>query len=244
MQHGESVGVRESHARETDVGLGALEDGVAFVHLGVGVEDVEDSVGRSHRPLIQVEGLAETGERPQQALCEEHQHRVGRRFQGAVECSEPSDQHRDQEPGQDPDSDHRDERGGQSDGTAIDGAVRVRLGHHSLAFPPLGGERLDGGDPAEVVVQDPVEGAGLLADCRVPGRHQPGELDRPPDEERDRDDGQHRHRGRQDEEDCADPGTAVTVWIMSLAPTSRNRSNWFTSSFRTAMSPPVDRSSK
>ena len=43
---------------------------------GVGVEQVEDPIGRRHGSLVEVEGFPETGERPQQSLGQEHHDRV------------------------------------------------------------------------------------------------------------------------------------------------------------------------
>ncbi len=72
-----SVGVvGEGHVLEAHFALRRREGAVPADDPRFGVEHVEDPVRRRHRPVVEVDGLAEPGERPQQPLGEEDHHPV------------------------------------------------------------------------------------------------------------------------------------------------------------------------
>ncbi len=96
-------------------------------------------------------------------------------------------------PGEDGDTDERREHGTEFDGRPID--LPVLLGFRldtSVRFSHLGGEALDGRDPAEVVGEDRIESARLVTYGGVPRGDGLLEPHRTPDDERD---GKKRHPG-------------------------------------------------
>ena len=64
-------------------------------------QQVEDAPGRRHRPLVEVERLAQAGQRPQQPLGHVDEHREQADVQVAVQRGLPADQQRHRERGQD-----------------------------------------------------------------------------------------------------------------------------------------------
>ena len=141
--------------------------GVALDDADLGVQKVEHARGRGHGALVQIEGLAQPSQRPQQALGDEHDNRVGAQADPALGGEPATHQHVGGEGEQDGHADQRDERGRQPDRLAV--GVAVGLG--GLADPAglalLGGERLDRGDAVQVVVEDGVHLADLLAHLGV-----------------------------------------------------------------------------
>ncbi len=180
--------VGEGHAFEPKVTVAARHhDGFGSRHDGgVGVDQIEHTVGRRHRPLVLVERLAQPGEGPQQPLGEVHHHAVGPDAEArALDGEEAAEDEGAGEAHQDGHADEWREGRAERDGSAIGFAVVVGFGGDAVHLALLGHEALDGGDAEQVVGELSVEEAGLVADLGVAGLELALEPDRPPQDERD-----------------------------------------------------------
>ena len=171
---------------------------------GLHLEEPEDAPARRHRPLVEVEGLAEAGQRPEQALGHVHQDREQADLQVAAQGGPAADEQGHREPGEDRHADERDERARVADGRTVGVAVGLAVGGHPLDLAVLGRERLDGGDAAEVVGQRVGDPARRRPHHVVALLEGPLVAKRAHDDHRDGQEGQERQGGRDDEERQAD----------------------------------------
>jgi hypothetical protein len=139
--------------------------------MGLGVAaDPKIRVARRHGPLVEVQGLAERGERPEQALGHEHQHAVGADGQLAGLGERPAVDQRGDEAADDDHADERRERRAEADGGAVGRLVVLAELADAGDLAGLGVEALDGGDAAEVVGELSAQQAHALADDGVARR--------------------------------------------------------------------------
>ena len=145
-----------------------------------------------------VEGLAEAGEGPEQALGEEDEGAVDADIEAAVGCLHAAEEEGGGEADQDDDADEGDEGGADGDGAAVALQVGFAVLAEAIAFEGLGGEAFDGGDAAEVVGEAGAEEANFLADVTVEGGEFALEEDGAPEDEGH---GEHGHPGDSGGED-------------------------------------------
>ena len=112
LQQRLAAGIGEAQATEAQ---GALHGrrGQGAVATGDGdrrVEQIEYPLGGGHRPLVVVEGAAQAGERPEQALGDVHQEGIGADGDLTAPGLQPADHQDRQEGEQDREADQRDER--------------------------------------------------------------------------------------------------------------------------------------
>ncbi len=185
---GELDGVESHRATDLLAGQGGRPVGDA----GLGVEHVEHPVGRRHRPLVEVGGLAESGEGPEESLGEEHHHAVGPHLEHTVEGEETAVHEGGGEAHEHHDADQGREGGAETDRPSVGLAVGVALGGDPAHLALFGHEALDGGDPPEVVRELGVERGHPLPDLGVARFHAPLEAKRAPKDHRN---GHERHPG-------------------------------------------------
>jgi hypothetical protein len=120
VEHVGAIAVAEAHRSQADVAPYWCGEGRGtWGHGGLYGQQVEDSPGRGHATLIQVEGLTQVGEGPQQALGHEDQDRVDADLEATVEHQAPADEKRGGEPGEDGHADEGDEGRGVPNGLAV-----------------------------------------------------------------------------------------------------------------------------
>jgi hypothetical protein len=200
---------------------------------------------RGHRALVEVQRLAEPGQRPEQPLGQEDEHAVRPHRDRRPHRLHPAESRVAVKPTRitmrisgTKAALHADRARGCSRGRR-----RSRAGPGS-SLELLGGVRLDGRDAAQVVHQPRVQHADLLAHRGVVGREPPLEPDGAPDHRRHR---EHRHPGDlggEQEEGAADHQHGGRHLQQLVGADVRKRSSWLTSSLSTDISPPVLRSSK
>lgn len=145
------------------------EGGLPFDHLGFGFEQVVDAVGAGEKSLELVEGFAEAGEGPEQALGHEHQNAIDADAEGAIESEPTADEQGAGESGEDAHADEGDECGGEFDSVLVSLAVVVADFGKPLGLAGFGGECFDGGDSADIGGEGAAEFADGFADDGVAG---------------------------------------------------------------------------
>ena len=171
---------------------------------GVGVQQVEGAVGGGHGALVEVEGVAQAGERPEQALGDEDQDGIDADRQRAGEGHLAAGDQDGDEAAHDEHTDERDEGRTERNGRAVGFAVAVAFDGDAPEFVGFGGEALDGGDAAQVVGKLTVERAHLRTDSGIARRKRALEADGTPDDEGHGQHGHPGHVGGRIKEDAAD----------------------------------------
>ncbi len=150
-----ALAVAGTHPDHLDAAAHRLRQGL--VPRGDGqrrLDEGEDARGRRPAALIEVEHMGDVGQRPQQPLGHEDQHRVQAELQLAVERHPAAQQQRAGEAGQDRHADQRHERRRGADRVDVGLPVGRRHRGHPVPLPILGVERLDGRDPGQIRRQD------------------------------------------------------------------------------------------
>lgn len=142
---------------------------MAFDHLGFGVEEILDAVGAGEEALELVEGFAEGGEGPEEALGHEDEDGIDSDAEGAIEGEPSADEEGSGEPGEDAHADEGDKCGGELDGFLVCGSVLVADGGEAFGFAGFGCEGFDGGDSAEVGGEGSAESGDGFTDFGVAG---------------------------------------------------------------------------
>ena len=196
LQQGLAAGVGEVDPLEADVAAhrGEGKGPVAAGDGDRGVQQVHHPVGGGHGPLVVVEGAAQGGEGPEQALGDEHQEAVGADGDRALPGLQTADHQDRQEGEQDREADQGNEGRRQADGPAVAGPVGLTLLDQPLLFPVLGRVALDGEHAAQVVAQPAGQIPGPLTHLPVAGRKPALKAERPPEDHGDRQEGDPRHR--------------------------------------------------
>ena len=171
---------------------------------GVCIQQIEGAVGGGHGALVEIEGVAQAGERPEQALGDEDQDGIDADRQRAGERHLAAGDQDGDEAAHDEHADERDEGGTERNGRAVGFAVAVAFDGDAPQFVGFGGEALDGGHAAQVVGQLTVEHADLLTDSGIARRKRALEADGAPDDEGHGQHGHPGHVGGRIEEDAAD----------------------------------------
>ncbi len=106
---GKPIRVAETDIVEHDPAAGLLSgQGLVAVDDGrLGIEDVEDPSGRCHGPLIEIDGLTEGGQRPEESLGEEDHYRIQTDVQRALESEKATPHEYRRESGEDRHPDQR-----------------------------------------------------------------------------------------------------------------------------------------
>lgn len=191
FEDGGARDVAEGDVLEFDFALdGGGEVFLTFDHLGLGVEKVLDAVGTGEEALELVEGFAEAGEGPEEALGHEDEDGIDSDAEGAIEGEPSADEEGSGEPGEDSHADEGDKCGGELDGFLVGGAVFVADGGEAFGFAGFGGEGFDGGDSAEVGREGAAESGDGFADFGVAGFEPFLVEDAAPDDDRDWDHGE------------------------------------------------------
>ena len=167
-------------------------------------EQGEDATGGGPPALVEVEHRRDVGQRPQQALGHEDQHRVEADLEVAAQRRPAAEEQGAGEAGEDRHAHERDERRGGADRVGVGVAVGRRRALDALALAVLGGERLDGGDAAEVGAERAGQVGHRAADPVVERLEAPLEDQGPDDDQRDRQEGQDQQLHRGEGEDRPD----------------------------------------
>ena len=191
--------------------LGSGQAGRAALDAQRRVEQVEDAPRRGHGTLVLVEDVAQTGQRPQQALGHEHEHAVQADVEAAIGGHAGAEHQGRSEPEHDAHADQRHERGAQSNRGLVGATVGLAVAFEVPRLDVLGHERLDRCDAPELVGQarghvgrsgtDRLVARGELAlEPQRSQHHDRRRCDRQGGDRRHRHDEQHtdgQHRGRQ-----------------------------------------------
>ena len=191
LQDRQAPPIGKAHLLELDRALHGLkrQSPLTTRNRNGGVEQLHHPVGGGHAPLVVVEGAAEGGERPEQALGDEHQKAVAAHGDHALPGLQSADHQDRQEGEEDREPDQGDEGGRDANGSAIAEPVGLTFFLQSLLFPGLGGIALDREHAPQVVGQQARHIAGLLSHLAVAGRQSVLELQGAPENHRNRQEG-------------------------------------------------------
>ncbi len=110
MEDWRPASVGELDMVELDLARHALRFDFPVLEFGLGLQKAQNPRCRRHRPLVEIERLAQSGEWPQKTLSEKHEYGVGGHLEGPVEDAESAIEEGHEEAGKDGDADHRHER--------------------------------------------------------------------------------------------------------------------------------------
>ena len=205
MQHVRPIAVPRPHGPELDPARDrSRQRGVTGLDHDGFLEQAEDAGRGRAAALVEVEHLGDVGERPEQTLGHEDQDGVEADLEVAAQRRPAAEQQRAGEAGEDRHPHERDERGGRADRGRVGVAVGLGDLAHPVALAVLGGERLDRGDAGEVGAERAGQVGDGAADPDVERLEAALEDQRPDDDQRDRQEGQHQQLPGRGGEDAAD----------------------------------------
>ena len=202
--HRDPAIIRMAHVVETQSAAWTRIQRAHAARRQRGVEQIHHPIHRSHRALVQVGHVGKARQRPQQSLGEVHQCGITADAKPALQGQPAAVQHGRDETREDSHPDHRRDRGGKTDRLGIARAERIGCRAHVFALERLGGVGLDRGHAGEVVVQTCRHRRRCVACGGVAWREALLEPERTAQDQRDRQQCEHREARGEEEKHRAD----------------------------------------